>query len=240
MVLGDVGDGDGGRGGVGVGRGAHGVSAHGAAPRKRGRPRTGGKREQILDAALLLFTERGYHGTTIPEIAAKAGVATGTIYSHFLGKEHVVNVLYRRTKARMIEQVLAGMPGPGTVRHQFHQLWTRLRAFERAEPVAFAFLELHHHADYLDRKSRALEIESLLPVARFLEDAGRAGHVRRMVAAAMMAMVWGAFVGLVKAARVGYLHLNDELSAQVEATLWDAIRARPDKRGARDTGDAES
>lgn len=218
--------------------GAHGThGAHGAhgpqAARKRGRPKTGGKREQILDAALRLFTDRGYHGTTIPEIAAKAGVAAGTIYSHFLGKEHVVNVLYRRTKTRMIEQVLAGLPGPGTVRHQFHQLWTRLRAFEKAEPVAFAFLELHHHADYLDRKSRVLEIESLLPVARFLEAASREGHVRRMLPAAMMAMVWGAFVGLVKAARVGYLHLNDELSAQVEATLWDAIRARPkhDDRG---------
>jgi AcrR family transcriptional regulator len=215
----------------GEARGAAGGEAVG---RRRGRPRTGGKREQILDAALLLFTERGYHGTTIPEIAAKAGVAAGTIYSHFLGKEHVVNVLYRRTKTRMIERVLAGLPGPGTVRHQFHQLWTRLREFERDEPIAFAFLELHHHADYLDRKSRALEIESLLPVARFLENAGREGEVRRMVAAAMMAMVWGAFVGLVKAAKVGYLHLNDELSAQVEATLWDAIRAKPESRGGAD------
>ncbi len=194
--------------------------------RKRGRPKTGGKREQILDAALLLFTDRGYHGTTIPEIASKAGVAAGTIYSHFLGKEHVVNVLYRRTKQRMIDAVLAGVPGPGTVRHQFHQLWNRLRAFERAEPVAFSFLELHHHADYLDRKSRVLELEALLPVARFLEIAAREGHVRRMSPPAMMAMVWGAFVGLVKAQRVGYLHITDDLSAQVEATLWDAIRAR--------------
>jgi TetR/AcrR family transcriptional regulator, repressor of fatR-cypB operon len=207
----------------GVGRGGRSAGAK----RPRGRPKTGGKREEILDAALRLFTDRGYHGTTIPEIAAKAGVAAGTIYSHFLGKEHVVNVLYRRTKQRMIEQVLAGLPGPGNVRQQFHQLWHRLRAFERADPVAFTFLELHHHADYLDRKSRVLELEALLPVARFLEGAAREGHVRPMSPPAMMAMVWGAFVGLVKAQRVGYLHLTDELSAQVEMTLWDAIKPRP-------------
>lgn len=200
--------------------------------RRRGRPPTGGKREQILDAALALFTERGYHGTAMPEIAAKAGVAAGTIYSHFTSKEDVVNVLYRRTKQRMIEQVLVGLPGSGTVRHQFHQLWTRLRAFEKADPTAFTFLELHHHADYLDRKSRALEIESLLPIARFLEQASRDGHIRRMHAAAMMAMVWGAFSGLVKAERIGYLRFDDDLSAQTEATLWDALRPRSQEKHA--------
>jgi len=216
----------------GGGGGHRGHRSGAASAKKRGRPRTGGKREEILDAALRLFTDRGYHGTTIPEIAAKAGVATGTIYSHFLGKEHVVNVLYRRTKQRMIDQVLSGLPGPGTVRYQFHQLWSRLRAFEKADPVAFTFLELHHHADYLDRKSRVLELESLLPVARFLEAAARDGHVRRMSPPAMMAMVWGAFVGLVKAQRVGYLHFSEDLSAQVEQTLWDAIRPRAGTAGA--------
>jgi len=187
---------------------------------------TGGKKEQILDAALTLFTERGYHGTSIPEIAERAGVAAGTIYSHFDSKEHLVNALYRRTKTKMIEQALAGLPTGGTVRHQFHELWTRLRAFERAEPTGFAFLELHHHADYLDRKSRALEVEALLPIARFLDAASRDGHVRRVSAPALMAMVWGAFVGLVKAERVGYLRFDDALSDQVEATLWDAVKSK--------------
>ncbi|MEA2752174.1 MAG: Bacterial regulatory protein tetR family, partial [Myxococcales bacterium] len=36
------------------------------------------KREAILDAALTLFAERGFHGTSVPDIAQLAGVGAGT------------------------------------------------------------------------------------------------------------------------------------------------------------------
>ncbi|MCE9571855.1 MAG: TetR family transcriptional regulator [Deltaproteobacteria bacterium] len=193
--------------------------------RGRGRPVTGGKSTAILDAALALFAERGYHGTAIPEIASAAGVAAGTIYRHFASKDELVNAVYRRAKQQLMAQVLDGLPGPGAVREQFHELWQRLRAFAHAEPIAFAFLELHHHADYLDHESRTLELQALLPVAKFLEAAAAAGHVRAIPPQALMAMVWGAFIGLIKAQRTGYLRFTDDLSAQTCATLWDAIRA---------------
>ena len=47
----------------------------------------GDKREAVLGAALELFVERGFHGTTVPEIAERAGVGAGTIYRHFASKE---------------------------------------------------------------------------------------------------------------------------------------------------------
>jgi AcrR family transcriptional regulator len=44
-------------------------------------------REKILNAATLLFEERGYAGTTTAAIAGKAGVAEITLFRHFKGKE---------------------------------------------------------------------------------------------------------------------------------------------------------
>jgi len=41
----------------------------------------------ILEAALQLFSTQGYHGTSIREIAAEAGVSTGNVYHHFPDKE---------------------------------------------------------------------------------------------------------------------------------------------------------
>src|SRR5690349_22466806 len=52
-------------------------------------------RQRLVRAALELFTSQGYHETTTPEIAKKAGVAEGTIYRHFTGKQHFLNELYR-------------------------------------------------------------------------------------------------------------------------------------------------
>src|SRR5438445_13644702 len=51
--------------------------------------------QRLVRAALELFTTQGYHGTTTPLIAKKAGVAEGSIYRHFDGKQHLLNELYR-------------------------------------------------------------------------------------------------------------------------------------------------
>jgi AcrR family transcriptional regulator len=53
------------------------------------------KRDRLLTAALELFETRGFDGVAVPEIAARAGVATGTIYRYFATKEALVNALYR-------------------------------------------------------------------------------------------------------------------------------------------------
>src|SRR5918992_5761478 len=55
--------------------------------RERKKQRT---REQIADAAIRLFAERGYQATTIADIAEAAEVAPRTFFSHFPSKEAVV------------------------------------------------------------------------------------------------------------------------------------------------------
>lgn len=201
----------------------------GKTSRPRGRPRTGGRREDILDAALELFAERGFHGAAIPDIAERAGVAPATIYSHFDGKVTLVNELYRRAK-RALGDALAAATAPddeaaAAPRAQFARTWAALVDFARAQPRAFAFLELHHHGDYLDADSRALELAVLAPIAALLERGRRLGVTKDLPPHALIVTVWGAFVGMIKATRLGYFELTDEVCAQVEATCWDAIRA---------------
>lgn len=50
-------------------------------------------REQILEAALELFSHRGYRATSIRDIAAGAEVSTGNVYHHFADKETIFRTL---------------------------------------------------------------------------------------------------------------------------------------------------
>jgi AcrR family transcriptional regulator len=49
------------------------------------------RREQILEAALAVFSQKGYHATNVSDVAARAGVSQGTIYWYFESKEALFN-----------------------------------------------------------------------------------------------------------------------------------------------------
>ncbi len=181
------------------------------------------KKPDILRAALELFAKRGFHGTSVPQIARDAGVAAGTIYRHFESKAALVNELYRRAKAALMAQLYTGLRLDGDLRLLFGMFWGNLATFARNEPMAFQFLEMHHHATYLDPTSLDLERRSLEPIAELLEHSAAAELMKPMPPAALMSIVWGAFVRLVKTEREGYLELTDELIVQAEQACWDAI-----------------
>jgi len=50
-------------------------------------------RERLLEAALKLFAEHGYHGASMRQIADAAGVAVGGIYNHFRNKEEILTAV---------------------------------------------------------------------------------------------------------------------------------------------------
>ncbi len=188
-------------------------------------PRTDDKRGRLLEAALASFAARGFHGTAVPEIAARAGVGTGTLYRYFDSKEALVNALFRELKERMLTRIAADFPLGAPVRAQFHALWTRWLGFVRDEPLAARFLELHHHEDYLDAESRALRDRVLASVTALLGLARLQGAVRDVPDAVLMAIVDGQVLGLLKASAEGRLTLDDATIAAAETCAWEAIRA---------------
>jgi AcrR family transcriptional regulator len=54
-----------------------------------------------MKAALKLFTERGFHGTSTAHISKEAGVATGAFFNYFPTKEDLLNSLYFDVKGRL-------------------------------------------------------------------------------------------------------------------------------------------
>ena len=54
------------------------------------------RRNQILDAATKVFAEKGFHPTTIKDIAREAGIADGTIYNYFENKTALILGIFDR------------------------------------------------------------------------------------------------------------------------------------------------
>ena len=50
-------------------------------------------KERILEAALDLFSQNGYYGTSMSDIAGKVGITKAALYKHFLAKEEILEAL---------------------------------------------------------------------------------------------------------------------------------------------------
>lgn len=192
-------------------------------PRRGRPPERADRRESILDAALQCFVERGFHGTAIPQIAEKAAIAAGTIYHYFDSKEALVNALYRHWKSTVARRVFTAFPQGAPVRQQFRVMWHEMVAFARAEPRAFAFIELHNHATYLDGESLAIDRQLKDFTAAVLQRAQLDGVVKPLDARVLMELVFGAFVGMMRAHWEGRIDLTDPVVADAEVACWDAI-----------------
>lgn len=57
-------------------------------------PRGEAARQAILQAAHDLFVEQGYHGTSMRQVARRAGVALGGLYNHFANKDAVFEAVF--------------------------------------------------------------------------------------------------------------------------------------------------
>src|SRR5207244_12985238 len=70
----------------------------------RWRRRKDARPEEIISAALEVFTDRGFAATKLEEVARRAGVTKGTIYLYLENKEALVKALIRQTIVPVIAQ----------------------------------------------------------------------------------------------------------------------------------------
>lgn len=68
---------------------------------KRDKP----KYKQIVDAAVIVIAENGYHRAQVSKIAKEAGVADGTIYLYFKNKEDILISLFQEKMAILVQNV---------------------------------------------------------------------------------------------------------------------------------------
>jgi AcrR family transcriptional regulator len=104
------------------------------------------RRDDILDAAVQLFAQRGYQQTDMQELADKVGVGKGTLYRYFTSKDSLFLAAADRVMVRMREAVDAEIEG---IDDPIVRIRQAIRAFlrffaERPERVELLFQERAH------------------------------------------------------------------------------------------------
>ena len=112
-------------------------------------------RQRIMRASLELFAAQGYQATTTPDIARHAGLAEGTMYSHFAGKQDLLNELYRSAAAWAVQLVRQADVAGGNPRDKLAQLAGLLVHDAGRDPAVVRLFFFQDYTVLLDERSRA-------------------------------------------------------------------------------------
>ena len=180
----------------------------------------GGKKEQIMEAALAVFSQKGFHLTKIEEIAQQAGVGKGTVYEYFSSKETLFKEIIKEANF-IFERFVQGELGQAqTTRQKLEKLMRQsVLLGQRFHPLAkVAMLE----SVFLDSPFYTWLMEKHTQRIHFLCDligeGIRKGELRPINRQSFAHLFYGGLAGI-----VGFCQEDDFAADKLETMIAEML-----------------
>jgi AcrR family transcriptional regulator len=172
----------------------------------------------VRSALRTLVARHGFHGASMSAVAAQAGVATGTTYTHYASKDELVLAAYCETKAQLGAAAADGINAGAEPGAQFRSLWLAAYHHLKENPDHARFLLQVDHSPYRSAAHQAA-IATGDPLA--------AQAAKPDVAARLLALPLEVIydLGLSPAVRLAAdeIKLTDEQLNEIARACWRAI-----------------
>jgi AcrR family transcriptional regulator len=186
-------------------------------------------RQELISAAEACFVSRGFHASSVDEVAERAGYTKGAVYSNFASKEDLFFAVYERQVEQVLTEVVPGLRQAGAER-AFDQLATgALQRGGRGDGWRAVFFEFWahvlRHPELRDRFAaiHARFLEPLADAVRQLAD-DRGLTLPSDVTASQVAVAWNAMeVGLVLERLTQPQTVDVALARRMGRLLLDAV-----------------
>lgn len=204
--------------------------------------RTKHPRDKILDAALRLFVEKGYHNTSIPSICKLSGCPVGSVYHYFENKEQIASRLYEESLFLLLDEMRSAIDLSSDFRAQIGGAVRHMLAFVEGHPDKARYLLLARHNEFVRRKIPTL----LGAFQRTLGEYARAQLERGMGRERLERMTMDVALTCLVALPLQYCQswLDGDLATpptevadQLVLASWNALRSAP--KNAENEGDRD-
>jgi AcrR family transcriptional regulator len=109
----------------------------------------------VRRALRALVARHGFHGASMSAVAAEAGVATGTAYTHYASKDELVLAAYIETKAELAAAATVGVDPSAGPAERFRSIWLAAHRHLAANRDHVLFLLQVDCSPYRDRAHEA-------------------------------------------------------------------------------------
>jgi len=185
------------------------------------------KRVKIMQTALELFAEQGFHGVPMTMIAEKAKVAIGTIYIYFASKDVLIKELFTDIEEKITAALQEGQPAQEPIRERYLHFAKGLIAYFTRCPLHFRYIEQYMNSPYgvSQRRDKLLNKIDQQDLLSSLFNEGIAHQVIKDVPFTVLSSVGvGPLIFLVRDHIVGLAELDNRLIEQAAEACWDGIK----------------
>ncbi|MGZ4691674.1 MAG: TetR/AcrR family transcriptional regulator [Acidimicrobiia bacterium] len=147
------------------------------------------RRTQLLSVAVEVFGERGFHATSMDEVAEAAGVTKPVLYQHFPSKRALYRELLDEVDAQLVSRLVTATAGAASGRERVEAGFAAYFRFVAENRAAFRLLfgaSVRNDAEFAVVAERAIDRIAAL-IADLIEIEAPAGH-RRVLAHAIVGM----------------------------------------------------
>jgi AcrR family transcriptional regulator len=178
------------------------------------------KRTRILDAAVRVFAEHGYHGSRVGDIAEDAGVAHGLLYHYFASKEEVLHAIFLENWGELLARFRAVEASKEPAPEKLEGIAKILLRTWRNDP-ALVTVMVREVARSREIQGRIDEVrEAFAIVQRVIEEGQGSGAFRRDVDARIASwLVYGALEEILTGWVLGQLPDSEDDVRRAEQTV---------------------
>lgn len=186
------------------------------------------KRDAILNSALELIAEHGFHGAPAAMIAQRAKVGVGTIYRYFDNKDDLVETLFGEIEKKIRDHFKIGYQGDLPVRDRFIRIGRLLLGYFLENPVEFRFLEQFINSPYgvaLRRErifGKSAENADLL--RELFADGKARGVVKDLPLVVLYSLAIGPLLMISRDHILGFVSVDGDLMDAAVDACWQAIK----------------
>jgi AcrR family transcriptional regulator len=107
------------------------------------------KKEKIIETALRLFVDNGFHGTATSKIAQESGVANGTLFNYFKTKDELVMALYVSVKDDMALSIEKNTSKSDNLKEVMKSQFMSSLFWALDNQLKFRFIQQFHTSPYV-------------------------------------------------------------------------------------------
>jgi AcrR family transcriptional regulator len=185
------------------------------------------KRRDVMQAALELIAEQGFHRAPMAKIAEKAGVAAGTIYRYFESKDVLITELHRELENEIMAVLQGGYPYGKPLRERFLYLIRGLLRYFITNPLHFRYMEQYFNSPYgiSMHRNRLLGKSDDHDILMDIFEQGIEQQVlKEFPKAVLFSLAFGPLIFLMRDHILGFVVLDEALINQTTEACWDAIK----------------